>query len=551
MKINLILYICLIILLSFITSNLFSQNNIPDNLTGIHFRYDSNNNIVITTNPERYNKKTVQLIPGHYNNTYYTSGSYIRYYFTEPYGVGYYSAESGNGMYSSVGWSLSNERISLYGNLNNTALWDFPTYAVLTDYTDISGTGGFTSAGVGDYIYVLNQTGVPVFTFNVQTYNSGTAGFTQITSGGDFLIGSSVKTDSSVILGFNTSSNVPVWRLIVPAELMAIKLSRNDSLLITNTYSRFWVINSYSGQVIFSGLINPSSNDGTQSVQGISGDGSIIATINYDGFLTVYSRSGNTYNQLWQYQEPPGPFYNWMSSVDISYDGSMIAAGTLDFIADSTFDGRIKLFKTTNGPVPLWRYSGCGDQVSSVSFSKNGKILSAATWGNRYIGGPNLFVFKTTHPDSTPVFMLNSPGSFFNTDVSDDGQTVIASGKAVHARINGHGGTFYNVFIDTSDAPFGIRKENETIPNSFQLYQNYPNPFNPSTIITYQLPNDGNVKLSVFDMIGQEVKVLVNSHRQAGTYNIRLDAGALPSGVYFYKLQAGDFTETRKMTLIK
>ncbi|MFI5145502.1 MAG: T9SS type A sorting domain-containing protein, partial [Ignavibacteria bacterium] len=530
---------------------LYAQN-IPDNFTGVHFRYDSNNNSFVSTNPKRSNQKSTPVITIHHNNNVQTGGSYIRYYFTEPYGVGYYSAESGNGLYSSVGWSLSNERISLFGNLNSTALWDFPTYAVLTDYTDISDLGGLISAGVGNYIYALNRAGgIPVLTFNVQSYNNGTAGFTQITGRGDFLVGSSVRTDSSAILGFNISSNVPDWHLTIPAELMAMKLSGNDSLLIANTYSRFWVINTYSGQVFYSGLINPSSNDGSQSVQGISGDGSIIATINYDGFLTVYNRNGNTYNQLWQYQEQPGLFYNWMSSVDISYDGSMIAAGTLDFIADSTFDGKIKLFKTTNGAVPVWSYSGCGDQVSSVSFSKNGKILSAATWGNRYIGGPNLFVFKTTHPDSTPVFMLNSPGSFFNTEVSNDGQTVIASGKAVHARINGHGGTFYNVFIDTSDAPFGIRKENETIPNSFELYQNYPNPFNPATMILYQLPKAGVTKFSVFDMLGQEVKVLLNTYQQAGSYNIQFDAKDFPSGIYFYKIQSGDFSCTKKMTLIK
>jgi hypothetical protein len=548
-------FVSIIIFAYFFSFNLYAQN-IPDNFTGVHFRYDSDNNSVISTNPKRSNQKPAHVMTIRHTNNIQTGGSYIRYYFTEPYGVGYYSAESGNGLYSSVGWSLSNERISLFGNLNSTALWDFPTYAVLTDYTDISDTCGFISAGVGNFIYALNRAGgVPVLTFNVQSYNNGTAGFTQITGRGDFLVGSSVRTDSSAILGFNISSNVPVWQFTVPAELMAMKLSGNDSILIANTYSRFWIISTYSGQVIYSGLINPSSNDGSQSVQGISGDGNIIATINYDGFLTVYNRNGNTYNQLWQYQEPPGMFYNWMSSVDISYDGSMIAAGTLDFIADSTFDGKIKLFKTTNGPVSLWAYSGCGDEISSVSFSKNGKILSAATWGNRYIGGPNLFVFKTTNPDSTPVFMLNSPGSFFNTDVSNDGQTVIASGKAVHARINGHGGTFYNVFIDTSDAPFGIKNNNGNIPNSFQLYQNYPNPFNPVTIINYQLPEMAYIKLTVYDISGKDVAVLVNNEQSPGYHKIEFDGSGFPSGIYFYRLSATDGTDgfslTKKMVLLK
>jgi hypothetical protein len=569
MNINLTLYIYSIISLFIIPFNLFSQVNIQDNVTGVHYRYDSKNNCVITTNPKRSNKKSVQIIPGHNNNTRYTNGSYIRYYFTEPYGVGYYSAESGNGLYSSVGWSLSNERISLFGNLNYTALWDFPTYAVITDYTAISDTGGFIAAGAGNFIYLLNHAqGIPVLSFNVMSFNNGTAGPVQITRNEKFLIGSSVRTDTSMILGFNTPSNVPVWQFKVPAELMAIKLSGNDSLLIVNTYLRFWVLKTYSGELVYSGLINSVSNDGTQSIQGISGDGSIIATINYDGLLKVYSRAGSTYNQLWQYQEPPGIFYNWMASVVISDDGSMIAAGTLDFIADSTVDGKIKLFKTTNGAVPVWVYSGCGDEVSSVSFSKNGRILSAATWGNKYFGSPNLFVFKTTHPDSTPVFLLTSPGSFFSTSVSDDGQTVIASGKAVHARVNGHGGTYYNVFIDTSDAPFGIKNEQNNIPKSYELYQNYPNPFNPMTNLRFEIPSPSpskrergpggevmDVKLRIYNIQGCSISTLVNGKLYPGTYNIKFNGTNFSSGIYFYRLTATGSTEdydmTKKMVLLK
>lgn len=86
---------------------------------------------------------------------------------------------------------------------------------------------------------------------------------------------------------------------------------------------------------------------------------------------------------------------------------------------------------------------------------------------------------------------------------------------------------------------------------SFSLEQNYPNPFNPTTLISYQLPITGFVNLKVFDVLGNEVTTLVNEYKSAGSYEIEFDAGSLSSGVYFYKLQAGDFVSARKMLLTK
>jgi hypothetical protein len=86
---------------------------------------------------------------------------------------------------------------------------------------------------------------------------------------------------------------------------------------------------------------------------------------------------------------------------------------------------------------------------------------------------------------------------------------------------------------------------------SFRLAQNYPNPFNPTTTIAYQLSNAVNVSLKVFDVIGREVATLVNERQSAGSYQAAFNATNLSSGVYFYRLQAGNFTETRKMMLVK
>jgi len=97
----------------------------------------------------------------------------------------------------------------------------------------------------------------------------------------------------------------------------------------------------------------------------------------------------------------------------------------------------------------------------------------------------------------------------------------------------------------------GITGHNVEIPNTYTLFQNYPNPFNPTTDIKFSIPKSGVVKIVVFDILGREVRTLVNEFRQTGEYNISFDASNLASGVYFYRLEANDFTQTKKMLLIK
>jgi len=98
--------------------------------------------------------------------------------------------------------------------------------------------------------------------------------------------------------------------------------------------------------------------------------------------------------------------------------------------------------------------------------------------------------------------------------------------------------------------PVGV-DDFESYPNVFALYQNYPNPFNPATRIVYTIPKAGNVYLSVYNAIGEEVAVLTNSYKEAGTYEINFDAKDLPSGIYIYKLQNGINSITKKMLLVK
>jgi hypothetical protein len=95
------------------------------------------------------------------------------------------------------------------------------------------------------------------------------------------------------------------------------------------------------------------------------------------------------------------------------------------------------------------------------------------------------------------------------------------------------------------------QNNNNQIPETYALRQNYPNPFNPSTKISYLLPKASDVKIVVFDILGREVATLVNEFKPAGTHTVEFNASNLASGVYLYRIEAGDFRDTKKMLLVK
>jgi len=108
----------------------------------------------------------------------------------------------------------------------------------------------------------------------------------------------------------------------------------------------------------------------------------------------------------------------------------------------------------------------------------------------------------------------------------------------------------YGTILKSSFGEVEVRDKNE-IPTVFSLQQNYPNPFNPGTKINYSIPKESFVFLKVYDILGKEVVALINEEQPLGSYEVDFDASNLSAGVYFYKLQAGDFVQTRKMLLIK
>ncbi|MFI5406928.1 MAG: T9SS type A sorting domain-containing protein, partial [Nitrososphaerales archaeon] len=107
------------------------------------------------------------------------------------------------------------------------------------------------------------------------------------------------------------------------------------------------------------------------------------------------------------------------------------------------------------------------------------------------------------------------------------------------------------LIVKLTQNPTGIDDQDNSQPDNFVLYQNYPNSFNPSTSIQYAISSRQFVQLKVYDVLGNEVTILVNEEKERGVYTINFDASHLASGIYLYRLQAGSFVETKKMILIK
>jgi len=96
-----------------------------------------------------------------------------------------------------------------------------------------------------------------------------------------------------------------------------------------------------------------------------------------------------------------------------------------------------------------------------------------------------------------------------------------------------------------------IQNPESVLPASYELNQNYPNPFNPTTKINYELPITNDVNLSVYNLLGQKVVTLVNEQKKAGYHQVAWDASGFASGIYYYRIQAGEFQDVKKMLLLK
>ncbi len=179
-------------------------------------------------------------------------------------------------------------------------------------------------------------------------------------------------------------------------------------------------------------------------------------------------------------------------------------------------------------------YTNC----DGISLDRNDNVY-VSTWGIQSVARYDI------NFSNAPVIVasgLSNPADIYVNKVTD----TLAVPNAGNS----------TVVFSLLSIPSGISPKNGSIPASFALYQNYPNPFNPKTVITYELRSNAGdqtseVKLIVYNSSGKEVQTLVNERQNAGTYEVTFDAAGLSSGIYFYKLEAGEFSEVKKMMVLK
>ncbi len=194
-----------------------------------------------------------------------------------------------------------------------------------------------------------------------------------------------------------------------------------------------------------------------------------------------------------------------------------------------------------------------GDQIFSqlTSDGNNGAYIS---WeDHRNAGNSDIYAQRIA---SNAAINWSANGYAICTVGNDQLRPAILSNGNLGAIVvwqdyrSGNNFDIYEVGFNTTGI-IAIENGGSIIPDEYSLSQNYPNPFNPSTVINYQLPVASYVKLSIFDVLGQNVSIIVNKSQNAGNHNIEWNAANYPSGVYFYQIEAGSFSSIRKMILIK
>jgi hypothetical protein len=315
-------------------------------------------------------------------------------------------------------------------------------------------------------------------------------------------------------------------------------------------------------------------------------------------FTTGYRRLPNTGNSGHKlsrtFHLPQGQYYWSVQSVDNGYSGSSFAAeGTTIQIPPERWqlisvpyshsdNQRTTLFPTAVSNA--FTYNGSGYIVSNSLVGGVGYWLKfpnatfptplsgvvqtlvtvPVTQGWNMIGSLSTSI-TTAQITSQPPGLTTT--QFFGYDGNYTASSTIEPGKGYWVKVS-QAGTLTLSSSSMGEVTARIRivptderpplrpegdetKQQTPLPASYSLGQNYPNPFNPSTVIQYQLPQTVHVTLTLYNILGEEVRKLVDGDESAGYKSVRLDANTFPSGIYFYKLQAGTYTSVRKMVLIK
>ncbi|HZW38123.1 MAG TPA: T9SS type A sorting domain-containing protein [Ignavibacteriaceae bacterium] len=214
-----------------------------------------------------------------------------------------------------------------------------------------------------------------------------------------------------------------------------------------------------------------------------------------------------------------------------------VALGVILFSLNQT-----KSQPSFNGTSPGCAGSGCHTLTSGIvtaTVLTNNQIRISVSGASGSVAGElvdtNGVVVAVNNSTSSNPFTLTAPGA---------GTYTINAGYKNPARR--YGSTTVSINITGVNEKF-----DNSIPLEYNLYSNYPNPFNPSTMIRFSIPQSSFTTLKIYDIEGKEVASLLNEMKSAGNYEVTFNASQLPSGAYFYRIESGNFSSTKKMILLK
>jgi photosystem II stability/assembly factor-like uncharacterized protein len=276
------------------------------------------------------------------------------------------------------------------------------------------------------------------------------------------------------------------------------------------------------------------------------------------------SDGGNTWNEQYTVMDHTGEFLRKCAFSDRLH-GWAVSASIL-------YGKHGRIVGTTDGGITWklqwdaddWASVCCLDSLHAWAVGYEGRILATTDGGGHWttqVSGTTEGLIDVCAIDSNGVWAVGSGGIILKTTDGGQNWISVSSGTTldllgVAFRDANHGlavGDLGIILRYGDNVPTMTVKDysNHTQARRFVLEQNYPNPFNPSTVVSYQLPVASNVKLAIYDLLGREVAILVNERKMPGTYEVKFDGSNLASGVYFYRLQTGDFMQTRKLLLIR
>ncbi|MBK6772300.1 MAG: SBBP repeat-containing protein [Ignavibacteria bacterium] len=296
--------------------------------------------------------------------------------------------------------------------------------------------------------------------------------------------------------------------------------------------------------------------NGSDDVIGMETDhsGNLIVTCNY-GFDIVTYKYNSSGVRLWKklYAGIGGNYYDNVTGIAVDPSGNIYLTGNSVRTTGSGGEDFLTLKYDPTGNL-MWDrfYNGTyGDSDYS-------KGISVDAEGNSYITGIAFdlsFDFNYTtikyDTDGTQNWKISYDGGFTHRRDEPVAIALDLSGNVIVTGISSRGVNTDDFTTVKYSQTTGVNQISSQIPKGYSLSQNYPNPFNPATNLEFGISKLGFVTLKIFDLLGKEIATLVNSELRAGSYKYNFDAGNSPSGVYFYKLTAGEFSETKKMSLIK